>query len=252
MKTIKVLAIGNSFSVDATRYLHQIAASAGVDTKIVNLPIGGCPLERHWKNIETGERAYNYHLNGNSTDRSASIEEVLTEENWDYIVTQQVSHDSGWLVSFEPFLGLILNYLREKAPNAKILLQETWAYEIDSTHGNFMRYNRNQKEMYEKVHACYTHMADKYGIELIPSGSVIQQVRSLPEFNVPEGGLSLCRDGFHMSFDYGRFLVGCVWAKKLFGISAKDVTFVPDSVALKSVPKERLLAILRDAADGIS
>ena len=252
MKTIKVLAIGNSFSVDATRYLHQIAASADVDTKIVNLPIGGCPLERHWKNIETGERAYNYQLNGFSTERSVSIEEVLTEETWDYIITQQVSHDSGWLVSFEPFLGLILNYLKEKAPNAKILLQETWAYEHDSNHSNFMRYHRNQQEMYEKVHACYTQMAEKYDIELIPSGSVIQKVRSLPEFHVPTGGLSLCRDGFHMSFDYGRYLTGCVWAKKLFGISLKDVSFIPDSVALKSVPEEKLLAILRDAADGIS
>ena len=48
----KVLAIGNSFSRDATCYLHQIAKGAGVDAKIVNLYIGGCSLERHWQNIE--------------------------------------------------------------------------------------------------------------------------------------------------------------------------------------------------------
>ena len=49
---IKILAIGNSFSQDATHYLHQIAAADQVDMKVVNLYIGGCSLERHWNNIQ--------------------------------------------------------------------------------------------------------------------------------------------------------------------------------------------------------
>ena len=40
---MKVLAIGNSFSNDAMRYLHGIAKADGVDMKTVNLFIGGCP-----------------------------------------------------------------------------------------------------------------------------------------------------------------------------------------------------------------
>ena len=54
---MKVLAIGNSFSEDATRYLHQIGEAAGVKNQIVNLYIGGCPLETHWENIEKTVRA---------------------------------------------------------------------------------------------------------------------------------------------------------------------------------------------------
>ena len=92
-------------------------------------------------------------------------------------------------------------------------------------------------------------MADKYALDIIPSGSIIQKVRQLPEFNVLEGGLTLCRDGFHMSFDYGRYLLACIWTKKLFGISVKDVAYTPDSVAVKEAPDEKLLAILRGAAD---
>ncbi len=249
MKTLKVLAIGNSFSEDATRYVHQLAKAAGIETKFVNLYIGGCPLERHWKNIETNEAAYVYQLNGIITERRVSIDEALEEEAWDYITTQQASHDSGWMVSYEPFLGLIVEHLKEKVPAAKICLHETWAYEIDSTHVNFMRYNRNQQEMYDKLHACYTQMADKYNLVLIPSGSIIQKVRQLTDFCVPEGGLSLCRDGFHMSFDYGRYLLACIWVKKLTGISLKDVRYVPESHVLKEAPDEKLLAILREAAD---
>ena len=42
---MKVLAIGNSFSNDAMRYLHGIAKADVVDMKTVNLFIGGCPLQ---------------------------------------------------------------------------------------------------------------------------------------------------------------------------------------------------------------
>ena len=46
---MNVLAIGNSFSEDATRYLHQIAKAQGTPLTVVNLVIGGCSLERHYR-----------------------------------------------------------------------------------------------------------------------------------------------------------------------------------------------------------
>lgn len=46
---MKILAIGNSFSQDATRYLQDIAASAGENLFVRNLYIGGCSLEMHAK-----------------------------------------------------------------------------------------------------------------------------------------------------------------------------------------------------------
>ena len=47
---MNILAIGNSFSQDATRYLKQIGDSSLTDLYVVNLYIGGCPLERHADN----------------------------------------------------------------------------------------------------------------------------------------------------------------------------------------------------------
>lgn len=249
MNIVKILAIGNSFSEDAVHYLYQMASSLGIDIKVVNLFIGGCSLERHWKNIENNEKAYLYQINGFKTERCVSIEEMLETEEWDYIVTQQASHDSGWLNSYEPFIGLMVEYLKKKAPSAQIMLQETWAYEINSSHGGFMRYNRSQQEMYQKIHKAYTTMERKYGLRLIPSGSVIQKVRQLPEFCIQEGGISLCRDGFHLSFDYGRYLVTCVWLKTIFGINAKDITYFPESPNLTGIPEQKLLDILKDVVD---
>ena len=64
---MKVLAIGNSFSNDAMRYLHGIAKADGVDMKTVNLFIGGCPLSRHYANIHNDAADYDFEFNGGSS-----------------------------------------------------------------------------------------------------------------------------------------------------------------------------------------
>lgn len=248
MKTVHILAIGNSFSEDATHFLHQTAAASGIQTKVVNLYIGGCSLERHWTNIENNNAEYQYQLNGKPSDRYVSIQTILHEEKWDYIVTQQASHDSGWRETYEPFLGLILDYLKKEVPGAEILLQETWAYEFDSTHPNFMRYHRNQKEMYERLCGCYREMADKYGLRLIPCGDAIQALREEKPFRVHDGGRSLCRDGFHMSLLYGRYLLACVWLTTLFQVSLEENTFVPYDSEVENQADPEVLNTIRQVA----
>ena len=39
------------------------------------------------------------------------------------------------------------------------------------------------------------------------------------------GGLSLCRDGFHLSLDYGRFAAAATWLKTLTGIDVSVTEF---------------------------
>ena len=49
--TLRILAIGNSFSVDAIEQnLWELFNAAGIPVVIGNMYIGGCTLERHWKN----------------------------------------------------------------------------------------------------------------------------------------------------------------------------------------------------------
>ena len=57
---IKILAIGNSFSRDATELLQIF------DNRLYvrNLYIGGCSIKRHTDNIATDEKAYEYQENG--------------------------------------------------------------------------------------------------------------------------------------------------------------------------------------------
>ena len=252
MKTTYILAIGNSFSRDATAYLHDVCESMGIPAHVVNLYIGGCSLERHWSNIERSERAYQYQENGVVTDRYVSIDEVLHSKPWDFIVTQQASHDSGWPDTYEPFAGLLTDYLRKEVPEARICLQQTWAYEPDSDHSAFIRYHRDQQEMYDRSRACYRAAADKHQLLLIPCGDVIQSLRKHPEFNPAEGGISICRDGFHMHFLYGRYALACTWAAALLHAPVRKCAYIPQCCETAEVPDPKLLAMVREAAAALT
>lgn len=244
---LRILAIGNSFSEDATRFLHPILDAAGVENKIVNLYIGGCPLERHWRNIEGNCPEYEYQPNGEKTDRLVSIDEVLDETDFDIIVTQQASGDSGWENTYEPFLGLMLEHLKQHTPDAKYLLHQTWAYETGSLHPHFMRYRRDQQEMFERLCKAYADAAKRHGLTLIPTGELVQRLRTSGYFDGNER--CICRDGFHLTYLYGRYAAALLWAKCIAGIDVLSNTFVPDfegeiaDAAVLTVIKQQVQAV---------
>lgn len=227
MDEIKLLAVGNSFSEDALYYLHDMAKVDNIELKVVNLYIGGCSLERHWNNVLSESKNYLYEVNGQSNERYVSVNEILKEENWNYIITQQASHESGIEESYFPYLNLLLEYFKSNCPDAEYLLHKTWAYEIDSDHKEFGRYHCDQLEMYEKLSYCYRMASEKTGMRLIPSGDVIQKVRQNSPFRYELGEKSLCRDGYHMDMIYGRYLLAGVMYTFLFGQDIRKNSFVP-------------------------
>ena len=249
---IKILAVGNSFSQDATHYLHQIAAADKVDMKVGNLYIGNCSLERHWNNIQNDAQEYLYEENGYSTEKYISVRQALNMDKWDYIVTQQVSYDSGIIETYFPYIELIKDYIKKQEPQSEFLLQETWAYEIDSLHFKFNNYNQNQQEMYEKLSKTYKNVAEKIGVRLIPCGDAVQALRKKDPFVYANGGMSLCRDGFHMNIIYGRYLLAAVWYKTLVGNSVSDNAYIPSTkLAPNAVCNERILKVVKNTVDEI-
>lgn len=250
MEMIKILAIGNSFSQDATHYLHQIGEADNIELKVVNLYIGGCSLERHWNNIQSEAAEYLYEENGYSGEKYISIQNALNLEDWDYIVTQQVSHDAGIIETYHPYIENIVCYLKEKAPKAEILLQETWAYETDSLHSGFLNYHQNQHEMYIKVSETYKKIARQIGVRVIPCGDIVQQLRKKEPFLYGHGGMSICRDGFHMNVIYGRYLLSAAWYKTLIGNSITDNVYIPyTKLAPNAVCDEQILKVVKETVD---
>ena len=211
MKPIHVLSIGNSFSQDAHCYLHDFAKSEGVDIETVNLFIGGCSLERHYRNMVGHKREYTIEINGHRADGFlCSIDEALTAREWDFITLQQASPLSYRIDSYGPYLNRLAEHIRYMCPKAKLLIHQTWAYETGSdrikAHG-FETYD----EMFAQVKDCYEKAAAIISADgIIPSGEAFRLAL--------KAGLSeLHRDTFHASYEVGRFLLSVVWCACLTG-----------------------------------
>jgi hypothetical protein len=225
---MKLLSIGNSFSQDAQEWLHQIAVANGVELETTNLMIGGCSLETHWNNMHSGEAAYYLEQNAQNMNRMINLEDALAMEAWDVITVQQASHYSGQPQTYVPYITDLVAYVRAKCPDAKVYFHQTWAYEIDSDHGGFLTYNRDQGEMYRRICDCAAMAQRLIGADVLPSGPVVQYLRENdPAFDYKNGALSLNRDGFHLSWDYGRYAAAATWYTVLFG-AVPAVNAFPD------------------------
>ena len=129
---MNILSIGNSFSQDAQRYLHRIARADKVELNTFNLYIGGCPLSLHYQNILSEERRYTLEMNGSSTGFYVSLKEALLNRDWDIVTIQQVSAQSPYYDTYQPYLDKLAEYIRLFVPKAKIVVHQTWAYEQGS------------------------------------------------------------------------------------------------------------------------
>ena len=230
LKSIKILAIGNSFSVDAMQYLCQMLKAGGYEDVILgNLYIGGCSLNTHWKNISSDKAAYTYYktTTGNwNTIESVKVLTALADEKWDIITVQQASGSSGIASSYSN-LNAILNYVHQNKRNseAQVLWHMTWAYEGDSTHSDFPKYNNDQLTMYNAIQSAIdSEVKTKSAISgIIPVGTAVQNLRT------SYLGDNLTRDGYHMSYDVGRYTAALTWYAYLTGNDVKEMNWVPAS-----------------------
>ena len=177
MKTYRSLSIGNSFSQDALMFCHDIAAADGIEWETVNLVVGGCELHRHWQYWTENDPHYTLEINGKWGRDDVTIKEMLEDGTYDIVTTQQASHFSGRPETYFPFVVDLCKVIREYQPDAKLYLQETWAYEWDSTHGAFPHYNNDQREMYNRLKIAYAAAAIAVNAAIIPTGDVIQYFR---------------------------------------------------------------------------
>ena len=197
---ISVLMIGNSFSVDAARYTHQISLGSDVEIELGVLYVGGCSLEQHVNFIKEGSAPYEWFINGESTSRYISLKEALLMKKWDYITLQQVSVYSGLLDTFYPYINQLVEYVREYQEEATLVLHKTWPYETGFENTNFEHYNYDRKTMYTCINKTYEQVSKDLGIKIIiRSGDVIEAA-------IEKYGEHFHKDGFHLN-EEGRYLV---------------------------------------------
>ena len=226
--SIKLLSIGNSFSADSLQWLPDILKDLGeTDATIAYLYIGGCSIARHYDNIAEPTTDYIYYKNtGNGWEETheATLLHGIKDEPWDIILFQQASHFSGKPYSYAP-LGDLMKFVDENKTNENVKygFNMTWAYQGNSSNGNFANYGCDQMTMYRAI--CATVKAiivpNPAISRIFPTGTVIQNLR------LGVIGDRITRDGFHLSLHEGRYAAALNMAYTL-GYSIDNVSFIPD------------------------
>ena len=247
-KTVRILAIGNSFSQDAVeQYLHELAEAEGISTIIGNMFIGGCSLERHVKNARDNAPAYAYRKIGTDGKKrekgKMSLETVLADEDWDYVSLQQASPFSGMYETYEASLPELIEYVKVRlTKKTKLMLHQTWAYASTSKHSGFKNYNCNQLTMYQAIADAVKKAAKANKIKIvIPSGTAIQNART--SFI----GDHLNRDGYHLDVKVGRYTAACTWFERIFKHNVVGNPYAPEGLdeARKAVAQKAAHAAVK-------
>ena len=226
-KSIKILAIGNSFSQDATEYLYGMLKDVGYEKIVLgHIYYGGCDLKTHAGYFETNSAAYTYFTNTTGTwSRTTSFKPhiALDSDQWDFVTLQQSSRTSGMPETYDPDMTTMINIVKSHCPSAQLAWHMTWAYQQNSTHTAFANYNNNQMTMYKAIIKATKDkiLTNSNFTKVIPNGTAIQNMRT------SFVGDNLTRDGYHLSKDLGRYLAALTFAKALTGCNLAKVSYRP-------------------------
>lgn len=279
-KTVKLLSVGNSFSGNASAYIRQMAEAGGNELIYTNAYIGGCPLDKHiylalkHEFNQTDPAGIPYPIKGaDGKETRASLKDLLLKEKWEFVTIQQSSINSFKAETYRPYAQDLVNYIHTYAPQAKIVVHETWAYRADD---GIFKDGFTDIKMYQDLHKNYAATAKEVGAAgILPVGTAFMNALQDPQwkfampahFNPKEAkpteklmqehslhaGYSwdtkkepakLNYDGHHAN-NAGQYLGGAVWYEFFFGdvrgnkfvpkgMTQEDVTFL-QNVAHKTV-----------------
>ena len=243
--SIRILAIGNSFSDDSMWYLYDMLIQAGYSSvKLGNLYIGGCTLQTHAGHIASGAGAYTYRVNTDGKwvdNQSFSSVDALMSDSWDFISIQQASGSSGVPETYEPYLGTIVDRVKELCPDADLVWNMTWAYQGNSTHSEFSKYDKNQMTMYNAIVDAVNEKVKPESdiVKIIPAGTAIQNLRTSLY------GDTVTRDGYHLAYDSGRMTAAMMWVKSLTDCNLDKITYTPSGY----IYSEAMIAAIKESVE---
>lgn len=241
---MKILSIGNSFSVDATNYLHRMAKKAGYDIETVNLYIGGCSLYTHYINALEDIPAYELDFNGYMTKFKVSIKQALISREYDIVTIQQASHFSYKPETYEPYSSFLAEYVHKYCPKAKLYIHQTWGYKEESEKLRLHGF-ANHAEMFYEAEKAYKKLYDTVDAKgLLPSGRAM--------LHLHRGGFCgelTHRDDIHVSFGLGRYTLALTWLSYLTGYDPELCDF--DELSVPISPEQRKAAAIaaKEAAE---
>lgn len=229
---LRILSIGNSFSVDTMEHLANVALHSGVSrVKLGNLYVGGCSIKRHYTNVMADASAYKYCTNngaGWEATPDVSVRAAVESEDWDWISIQHGTGDGSRYTDPESYVQLpaLIAYVKALAPRARIAFNMAWAMEPDHRHHEIRSYNGDQLSLYRDLSTLTRELIlPMEGIDAVsPVGTAVQNARTAT-------ATLLTRDGFHLSYGLGRYLAALTFLGALTGAEIKDILWMPEGVS---------------------
>ena len=222
VKPLRILSVGNSFSMDQQTYVHQMAKTAGLDITVINAYIGGCTFGTHLRELLSSN--YQYQLNGCEViENGWSLDRFIELGNWDFITFQPGTHGLTRLLPEEPYyLTQLLEYVKHKNndQNTKYVLNFSWSDGDSSTRSFFNEYfGRSRDSMlgeFVKIAKSAVENGVKY---IIPGGYAVENGYKVY-------GNRMYRDGFHAS-ELARYMHACLWFEFFTGLEVPE-SFTPE------------------------
>ena len=152
---LKILMLGNSYMLDGTSYLKDIANASGSDISdmCIYRILRSSSGFKHWCDIYNDKDVYEYYFakelgglsstvkqgKGDAGDGSL-FRQVLTDDTWDLILIQPVSTEAADYDKWESdgYLAQLLEILKTHQPNAKIGFVMVHSYWDEYVH-NYQR-----------------------------------------------------------------------------------------------------------------
>lgn len=187
-KELDILMIGNSLtysskhSNSSIRRVKTLGKKSGYDFNIEYLAYGGEKLETY--------------ANSN-TKRGKKAKKLINSQTWDIVILQQET-DSAFLKkdSFKKAAKTLAAEVKKKSPNARIILNCTWAYD-KKMHG----YSHSEQQ--EMMNSNYKSVAEAINADVVYSGNAFDRYRK------GKKSLSLYKSDKNHASEAGCYLNAC-------------------------------------------
>lgn len=222
--TLRLLAIGNSFSGDALAFLPFMLQQISPRTHVVVGILHQSGAQLSWQ-LSAFKKDADYDAYYKWTpERGMWFKQsftnawsALSDEHWDFVTLQQASLYSVDYTTISPYLQPMAEQLRELGYNGKLAWIITPAYPDGARRLSSMNVNgkpvTTSDEMFQAIGKCAMQVMQNPNLDLVlPCGTALQNARHTSLNNYAN---SLSSDGVHLQSGIPMFVESCAAAMAL-------------------------------------
>lgn len=194
---LKILAFGNSWTLDALSYVPFIMKSVNPDCKLTlsMATISGGSLENHLERMSLDRR---YEYNGYESDEiryrmySILARHLLQATDWDIILLHQVSYQTVDYSTYQPVSDII------KYIYANCLTSTKIGWLLTPALPNGLSYCTSD-EMFYSIGDCVRRVCEDFPIDIVlPCGTALQNARTTLLDKLSDGERMTSADNWHL------------------------------------------------------